>query len=111
MDTICATLKDYFEDYQFLKPKNFKMVIEEAQVLFAHFLKFYNPTFYRLFFFFLLFYLYFSVLIDSITFLFASHVFLFFNNSFLYSIAGPSSEEVHHFHVAKQRSQVNAKAT
>jgi hypothetical protein len=32
MDTICATLKDYFEDYQFLKPKNFKMVIEEAQV-------------------------------------------------------------------------------
>jgi hypothetical protein len=33
MDTICATLKDYFEDYQFLKPKNFKMVIEEAQVL------------------------------------------------------------------------------
>ena len=52
MDTICATLKDYFEDYQFLKPKNFKMVIEEAQVLIAHFLKFYNPTFYRLFFFF-----------------------------------------------------------
>jgi hypothetical protein len=33
MDTICATLKDYFEDYQFLKPKNFKMVIEEAQVI------------------------------------------------------------------------------
>lgn len=31
MDTICATLKDYFEDYQFLKPKNFKLVIEEAQ--------------------------------------------------------------------------------
>ncbi len=38
MDTICATLKDYFEDYQFLKPKNFKMVIEEAQVQYSPYL-------------------------------------------------------------------------
>jgi len=31
IETICATLKDYFEDYQFLKPKNFELVITEAQ--------------------------------------------------------------------------------
>jgi len=31
IETICATLKDYFEDYQFLKPKNFELVITVAQ--------------------------------------------------------------------------------
>merc|ERR1712112_693162 len=31
IDIICATLNDYFEDYQFLKPSNFKVVITTAQ--------------------------------------------------------------------------------
>jgi len=31
IDTICATLNDYFEDYQFLKPSNFEVVITTAQ--------------------------------------------------------------------------------
>ena len=31
IDTICATLNDYFEDYQFLKPSNFELVITTAQ--------------------------------------------------------------------------------
>jgi len=31
LDTICATLNDYFEDYQFLKPSNFEVVITTAQ--------------------------------------------------------------------------------
>ena len=31
IDTICATLNDYFEDYQFLKPTNFELVIQTAQ--------------------------------------------------------------------------------
>ena len=31
LDTICATLNDYFEDYQFLKPSNFSVVITTAQ--------------------------------------------------------------------------------
>ena len=31
IDTICATLNDYFEDYQFLKPTNFELVITTAQ--------------------------------------------------------------------------------
>jgi len=31
IDTICLTIKDYFEDYQFLKQKNFDRVITEAQ--------------------------------------------------------------------------------
>ena len=31
IDTICATLNDYFEDYQFLKPSNFELVISCAQ--------------------------------------------------------------------------------
>ena len=31
IDTICATLNDYFEDYQFLKPSNFELVITSAQ--------------------------------------------------------------------------------
>jgi len=31
IDTICATLNDYFEDYQFLKPTNFELVISCAQ--------------------------------------------------------------------------------
>ena len=31
IDTICATLNDYFEDYQFLKPSNFELVISSAQ--------------------------------------------------------------------------------
>ena len=58
MDTICATLKDYFEDYQFLKPKNFKMVIEEAQVLFAHFFKILQSYFLSTFLFFSFCYIY-----------------------------------------------------
>merc|ERR1719431_1161541 len=31
IDTICITLNDYFEDYQFLKPTNFELVISCAQ--------------------------------------------------------------------------------
>merc|ERR1712242_129063 len=31
IDTICATLNDYFEDYQFLKASNFELVITTAQ--------------------------------------------------------------------------------
>ena len=31
LDTICATLNDYFEDYQFLKASNFEVVINTAQ--------------------------------------------------------------------------------
>ena len=31
IDTVCATLDDYFEDYQFLKPSNFELVISCAQ--------------------------------------------------------------------------------
>lgn len=31
IDTICITLNDYFEDYQFLKPTNFELVITCAQ--------------------------------------------------------------------------------
>ena len=31
IDIICATLNDYFEDYQFLKPSNFEIVITTAQ--------------------------------------------------------------------------------
>ena len=31
VDTICITLNDYFEDYQFLKPTNFELVITCAQ--------------------------------------------------------------------------------
>ena len=31
IETIVYTLKDYFEDYQFLKVKNFELVITEAQ--------------------------------------------------------------------------------
>ena len=31
IDTICATLNDYFEDYHFLKPSNFELVISSAQ--------------------------------------------------------------------------------
>jgi len=31
IDTICMTLNDYFEDYQFLKPSNFEVVITCAQ--------------------------------------------------------------------------------
>ena len=33
VDTICITLNDYFEDYQFLKKTNFELVISCAQVL------------------------------------------------------------------------------
>ena len=32
VDTICITLNDYFEDYQFLKKTNFELVISCAQV-------------------------------------------------------------------------------
>ena len=31
VDTICITLNDYFEDYQFLKKSNFELVINCAQ--------------------------------------------------------------------------------
>ena len=31
MDTVCATLEDYFEDYKGLKPRNFESVIRLAQ--------------------------------------------------------------------------------
>ena len=32
IDTVCATLEDYFDDYSYLKPKNFEKVITFAQV-------------------------------------------------------------------------------
>ena len=32
VDTVCATLVDYFDDYKYLKPKNFERVITMAQV-------------------------------------------------------------------------------
>lgn len=32
IDTVCATLEDYFDDYSYLKPKNFDKVITFAQV-------------------------------------------------------------------------------
>jgi exocyst complex component 3 len=32
VDTVCATLDDYFQDYNYLKPNNFKKVISLAQV-------------------------------------------------------------------------------
>ncbi len=31
VDTVCATLEDYFEDYSYLKPKHFENVITFAQ--------------------------------------------------------------------------------
>jgi len=31
IDTVCETLQDYFEDYQYLKPKNFETVVTIAQ--------------------------------------------------------------------------------
>ena len=31
IDTVCETLQDYFEDYQYLKPKNFESVVTMAQ--------------------------------------------------------------------------------
>ena len=34
IDTVCATLDDYFEDYSYLKQKNFESVITLAQVNF-----------------------------------------------------------------------------
>nr|CAH0107998.1 unnamed protein product [Daphnia galeata] len=32
VDTICATLEDYFQDYIHLKPRNFKYVIRQAEI-------------------------------------------------------------------------------
>ena len=31
IDTVCATLEDYFEDYKYLKEKNKEIVISSAQ--------------------------------------------------------------------------------